>query len=248
MKQYNGYEPLDWSKIGCENPSGEIRGGVLSVILFVLSICSIWVSFWFALFIGEVDIFTMRGMIRYSWVIYFFIAIPLASLGFGIYQKKIGKVYRKNFVIAFICIPILVIFGSFKFIFPSDDYRSENVANVEYECGIDLPSNIEALTYYDSNYTMIYAKVLDKNEKVAFEQLIKDDPVWVESLSGVLEATIPDFVNYEFVECDWFVYYNKTNGEYNSFIAEGEYKFSLIGYDIELGRIVILHDCKFVAD
>lgn len=248
MRQYNGYEPIDWREVMCEKTVKGSASGAISVILFVLSICSVWLSFFTALLVGEVDIFTIRGMIRYSWVVYFFVIIPLISLGFGVFQKKKGKKYRKNFVIAFVCIPILILLGSFKFAFEPDDYRSENVTAVEYECGVDLPNNVKALTYYKNDYTMIYAKALDKGEKLSFEESIKINSVWTESLSGSLKATIPDFVVYDFIDCDYFVYFNATKGIYNSYYGEGEYSFSVIGYDIELGRIVILNNCVFNAD
>jgi hypothetical protein len=220
---------------------------IIANILFGFSIASPILAFWIASEVGESEIFGVIGTVRYSWVMYFFALIPLGCFVLGIILKANGAKYVKHFVVSIICTVLILIFGSYRFVFPMS-YELDGIKAIEEQVGVDLPDELKAATNEFDECTMIFAKVLDKNEKAEFEKELKENSLWASELSGSLMATIPSFVDYEFDGCDYFVYYNVTSGEYNSYQAEGTYEFAVIGYDIELGRIVILHECEFVAD
>ena len=92
---------------------------ILGNILFWTTLISPIVSFSIASMIGEANIFGVAGIIRYSWVMLLFIPIGILSILIGFKLKNSTQKYKKNFVVSFICLPLLIIFGSYRFIFNS---------------------------------------------------------------------------------------------------------------------------------
>ena len=92
---------------------------ILGNILFWTTLISPIVSFSLASMIGEADIFGVAGIIRYSWVMLLFIPIGILSILIGFKLKNSTQKYKKNFIVSFICLPLLIIFGSYRFIFNS---------------------------------------------------------------------------------------------------------------------------------
>lgn len=89
-------------------------------------------SFQTVCLLGEVDIFQTPGMIRYTWVMLLFIPIGILSILIGIKLKKNKQNYKKNFIAAFICIPLLLIFGSYRLIFKNVvSYDVNKVSTIE---------------------------------------------------------------------------------------------------------------------
>ena len=50
------------------------------------------------------------------------------------------------------------------------------------------------------------------------------------------------FLNYKLYHFDYFVFYNVTLDEYNSYPNDGEYKIIFIAYDNEMQKLLILDD------
>ena len=92
---------------------------ILGNILFWATLISPIVSFSIASMIGEANIFGVAGIIRYSWVMLLFIPIGILSILIGFKLKNSTQKYKKNFIVSFICLPLLIIFGSYRFIFNS---------------------------------------------------------------------------------------------------------------------------------
>lgn len=90
---------------------------IIANILFWITLVSPMVSFSLASIIGEADIFGVAGIVRYSWVMWFFIPIGILSIIVAGKLKQAKLKYKKNYVVAFICLPLLILFGSYRFIF-----------------------------------------------------------------------------------------------------------------------------------
>ena len=92
---------------------------ILGNILFWTTLISPMLSFSLASMIGEANIFGVAGIIRYSWVMLLFIPIGILSILIGFKLKNSTQKYKKNFIVSFICLPLLIIFGSYRVIFNS---------------------------------------------------------------------------------------------------------------------------------
>ena len=76
---------------------------VLSIVLFVLSIASVYCGF-----IGMMlSTSPLRPSISGLWTCFLFLPLPVASLVFGIIAKARGYRFRENQIIAFVMIPVL---------------------------------------------------------------------------------------------------------------------------------------------
>ena len=100
---------------------------VFGNILFWLTLISPVLAFSLASVIGEADLFGVAGIIRYSWIMLLFVPFGVLSLLIGKKLKEENQSYKKNFIIAFICLPLLLIFGSYRFIFNSVTFDIEQI-------------------------------------------------------------------------------------------------------------------------
>ena len=213
-------------------------------ILCGLSIAAPLIGFWLAAIIGDPIIFGVLGILRYSWIVYLFAVIPIACLGLGIFLKANGLVFFRAFNVPIICIVVILVLGSFGFVFPAS-YELDSIEAVEEKTGVDFPSNLKAITDERENYTVIYAKILDKAEKAEFEKSLDKDSVWEESLGKPLKDTIPGEMLFIITDCDYHVYFNATLGKFNFINNDGLNDIVLIGYEIQNGRFIILTDFVF---
>ena len=111
---------------------------VLGNILFWMTLISPMISFSLASMIGEAEIFGVAGIIRYSWLMILFIPVGILSILIGLQLKKNKQKYKKNLIVAFISLPLLIIFGSYRFIFNSNiSYDINNVLTIEDKIDIE---------------------------------------------------------------------------------------------------------------
>ena len=71
----------------------------LGDMLFWLTLISPMLSFSLSGEIGEVEIFGIGGLIRYSWVMLLFIPIAVLSFLIGLKLKSNNQKYKKNLII-----------------------------------------------------------------------------------------------------------------------------------------------------
>ncbi len=215
---------------------------VLGHIFFWLTLGFSLISFTIASAIGEPNVFGVAGIIRYMWVIWLFIPIGVISIIIGVKLKKNGQKYKKNFIIAFICIPLLLLFGSFRFIYADMvSYDVNRVSVIEEKTSIVFPNNIKVAMQMFDSYDEIYVKILDDESKYNFETEIENNPLWQDTLQTSLKSLLPVIVQSKTdTVFDYFVFYNVTCNEYNKFPPTGEYECVFIAYEIDLSRIVIL--------
>ena len=214
---------------------------LLGNILFLLTLASPMLSFYCACTLGEADTLGMAGMLKYTWIMWLFIPIGVLSILVGMKLKKAGESYKKNLIIAFICIPLIAIYGSYRFI--ADDslsYDTEKITVIEDITGITLPSKMKVGAFDWSTYTENYAKITDDESKKIFEQELSTNDLWQNNLSTAIRGLLPVTNQHEAELYDYFVFYNITNNEYNIYPQPGEYECIFIAYRCETQTFLIL--------
>lgn len=173
---------------------------IAGIVFFWLTLLSPMVAFMVACQIGEVDIFEIAGMIRYAWVMWFFALIGIASIIIGVKLKQGGQRYKKNFIASFICVPLILIFGSYGFIFGGMiSFDAEKINSIEQTTKLELPNDIKMSTEISDGYTVSYVKILDRNEKEDFEREIASSKVWTNKMSTKIAGLLP--FSYNVNEC-----------------------------------------------
>lgn len=217
----------------------------LGNMLFWATLISPIVSFSLTCTIGEVDIFGVAGIIRYSWVMLLFIPIGILSIIIGFKLKNDKQKYKKNFIISFICLPLLIIFGSYRFIFYRVvSYDVKEVSIIEEKVNFIIPDEIKAATNKLDLYNITYLKIVDNESKDVFEQEIINNQLWQKELKLEIKSLLPLNIQYESVVFEYFLFYNITCNEYNILPSSGKYECIFIAYDCDLHRLVILSDYK----
>ena len=221
------------------------RKKILCNILFWATLISPIVSFSLASTIGEANIFGVAGIIRYSWVMLLFIPIGILSILIGFKLKTNKQKYKKNFIVSFICLPLLVIFGSYRFIFNSVvSYDVNEVAIIEDKIKFEIPNDIKVATIKLDLYNISYVKIINSESKEVFEQRIRNNQLWQEELDPEIKSLLPLHIQYESEFFEYFLFFNITSDEYNMFPPSGQYRCIYIAYDCDLQRIIILNDYK----
>lgn len=218
---------------------------VLGNLLFWGTLVSPVLSFSLAAMIGEADIFGVAGIIRYSWIMLLFIPTGIISILTGLKLKNSKKKYKKNFIISFICLPLLIIFGSFRFIFSGVvSYSVKEVLIIEEKINLGIPNEIKVATNKVNSYKVSYVKVIDSESKYAFEREIRNNNTWQKTLKPEFKGLLPLDIQYESETFEYNVFFNSTNNEYNVFPSSGQHECIFIAYDCDLQKLFILHNYK----
>lgn len=212
--------------------------------LFWITLISPVISFSIASTVGEASIFGVAGIIRYSWVMWLFIPLGVLSILIGEKLKKCKQRYKKNYIVGLVCVPLLIILGSYRFIFNNISYDVSKVAAVERITKIDLPNQVKIATNKFESYEVSYLKVINKDEKKVFEDELNISSQWTTQLSSKLKSLLPFDVQYELENFDRFVFYNTTKNEYNIYPSDGEGHCIFVAYDYETQRLIILDDLR----
>lgn len=217
------------------------KNRILGNALFWITLITPMISFSLVCKIGETDIFDIAGIIRWSWVMWLFIPIGILSILIGFKLKKSNQKYKKNFIISFICIPLLVIFGSYRFIF--DDvvlYDVNKVSIIENKINIKIPDNIKVATLRQDLYEKTYVKINDNDSRYVFEQEIINNQLWCNTLNFQIKCLLPIYVQHETEVFDYYIFYNITNDEYNKLPDNSVYECVFIAYDCDFSRLLIV--------
>lgn len=213
-----------------------------SNIIFVLTLLSPIISFSLVCLIGEADIFGVAGIIRYSWIMWTFIPIGIVSLILGVKYIKGDPLYKKNLIIALVCLPLILLFGAYRFIFTnvSVSYDVEHIYAVEEKGKLDLPNQIKVATNSFDSYNLSYVKLVDEEEIISFEYKISANKHWEKELIADIEVLLPLDVQYEIWAFDYYLYYNLSTDKYNECPPDGEWECIFVAYDRETQRLVVL--------
>lgn len=219
---------------------------IIGNTMFLLTLISPMLAYALAGMIGEVEIFHNEGIIRYSWIMLLFIPIGIISILIGWRLKQKKQKYKKNYIIAFICIPLLILMSSYSFLTKKFgiSYDVDKIYNIENKTNIDLPHQIKIATGKYDSYIISYLKITDENEKNSFEQNIQNNELWENQLGSKISSLLPYNIQAEISNFDYFVFYNVTNNEYNLYPYDGEYECVCIAYDCEMHRMIIVDELK----
>ena len=217
------------------------RNKLISNLLFWLTIISLSIAFSITCYVGEVDIFSVGGIVRYSWIMLLCIPICILTLLCGLQQKKAGQHHKKLIIVAGICIPLMAIFGSYRFFFQELYFHTNEVHIAEEKVHFELPDNIKVATLDFFEYSISYAKIQDKNEANQLVSRIRADEHWMAELSYEIKGFLPFDIQAEIINFDYFMLYDPSLNRYNACPATDESDCIFIAYDCELQRIIILN-------
>ncbi len=212
-------------------------------ILFVASIITPILGFMVSCTVGDVDTFDMAGMLHYIWIMWLFIPISIASLIIGFCLKKGNEKYKKNIVVASIVIPVLILFGSYGFIFSSTvSYDADVLKDIEQQTEWAFPNNAEIGTLIEKDYCLSFVKIADDADNIAFEEKIKTSDKWTNSLPNAIIGILPFEARIKTQNCKYFMFYNKATKQYNvPPTLSGAYDCVYMAYDE--GRVIVLFNC-----
>lgn len=216
---------------------------IFANVIFWLTVISPMIAFSASCLIGEVEVFGVMGIVRYSWVMWLFMPLGILSMFFGAYLKKRNQKYKRYIIVAIICLSLLLIFGSYRFVFSDAScYDTDQITSVEEKIGIDFPDSIKIATEKFDAYSVSYVKITSAEEKTDFESAILKNPLWKDELGTKITSLLPQNLEYEIIPFDYFVFYNVTSGEYNTYPENGEYECVFVAYDKELQRFIVLNE------
>ena len=140
---------------------------------------------------------------------------------------------------------MLIIFGSYRFIFNSAiSYDVNEISIIEEKVNFEIPDDIIIATNKLYFYNISYLKIINSESKDVFEQEIRNNQLWQKELKPEIKSLLPLDIQYESEVFEYFVFFNITNNEYNISPLSGQYECIFIAYDCDLQRLIILNDYK----
>ena len=212
--------------------------------LFWLSILSIPISAVIAYQVGEGDFFNITGFLRYCWIFWLFIPFSVASLFVGIKFKKTDLYYKRNCVVAYICIPLLTIFGFLNYIFPNVTYDTSIVNKINETTNIEIPTEVKVGNVEFTNDVISYVKITNTMDLQSFENEIKNSDFWLDKSNFTFFEIMTANFKAQTLDCEYFAFYNVNENEYNATSTLKHYKYIMFAYDLDLHRLIILNSRK----
>lgn len=212
---------------------------IISTVLFVLSVLSVWMSTLVLSFLSDTGYPTIEGNM---WIFFLFLPIPISSIIFGFCLKKKGYKYKKNIIVGVIVSVILCFWGSFTFVY-GDIYShdDEPIANAEKLLGIDIPEHlrIDTLTFSDKidseDRVNVYSDsniYFDSDAVEEFEKNLDSDTKWISDLPNDMVGITSNYFGSS--QNEYYIIYNKDTGEINKLPSiNGTYDFISVLYNTE---------------
>ncbi len=225
---------------------------VLSIILFVASLLSIFVALVLVGIVSNANKLFVENM----WLFFLFAPIPIASLVLGFMLKAKGYKYKKNTIAGIIMAALLCIYGSFSFIFANVyDHGDEPIDRAEQIIGIDIPEHKQISTQdwtkgtqsVSRGYIYFTSDIYFESLTVeVFEKQLKNDDKWLSSVPNDLIGITSPMSDYGFY--DYVLVYNVDTSEYNTLPNDsGKYRFINILYRLEDNQMKIVeYDIDYV--
>ena len=224
------------NKVEAKKPKDKLK--IISILLFVLSICTIWGALIGVAILSGIN----HAMTENMWIFFLFLPVPIASIVFGFYLKKKGYKYKKNVIVGIIMAALLCIYGSFTFFF-SDIYShgDEPIVNTEQMLNIDIPTHSRINTQDWTKGTQsvprgyIYSTsdiYFDDTAVEQFEKNISNDAKWISDIPNDMVGITSYFCDIQ--TSDYYIIYNKDTGEFNKLpSSSGTYVFINVLYNAE---------------
>lgn len=211
-------------------------------LLLGFTIASLPLTFSICAIVGEAEFFGVAGIIRYSWIMLLFIPFGILTLLAGKEEKKHGRKYIRFYVAACICLPILLVFGSYRFIFTDISYNVSDVYSIEEKTNLDFPNSIKLAAHNYSGNDVVYIKIIDTDEAASFATAMNANVHCIPELSTMVQEMLPLDIQLEMVGFDYFLWYNLTTDQYTTLPSVGEDRYLFIAYDCQVQKIIVLYN------
>ena len=216
----------------------------LRKIMLIITILALPISFAICTIVGEVEIFSYLGLIRYIWIMLLFIPIPVFSLIVCVFSKVKREKYKLSLAITIISLSLIVIIGNYG-VFTRNmiNYENTHVLKIEDKMNYNFPDEIKVASLDYGEYILTYTKINNPNSISNFENIISDDDLWNQQVSTKIKGCLPLSLSSEISQIDYYLVYNVTKNSYgiDSFDST-ENEMIFVGYDKELSRLIMISE------
>lgn len=207
------------------------------IVLFVLTIISIWASMFLILLTPQKENVPLPLTFNYTYVAYYLLPIPVLSIILGIIYRIKGLKCTKNIIAGIIVTGIILLEGSVSFLI-NDEIDYKNITTYQDVIGITLPSqgkyykinwDESYLLNHKSNY-IIFTN--PKEEKAFFEEL-QNSKNWLTkkeistNIENLLTPATCESVNQE---CYYSIYIKELNTHNTLPVQNGVYHIYAMTY------------------
>ena len=207
------------------------------IVLFVLTIISIWASMFLILLTPQKENVPLPLTFNYTYVAYYLLPIPVLSIILGIIYRIKGLKCTKNIIAGIIVTGIILLEGSVSFLI-NDEIDYKNITTYRDAIGITLPSqgkyykinwDESYLLNHKSNY-IIFTN--PKEEKAFFEEL-QNSKNWLTkkeistNIENLLTPATCESVNQE---CYYSIYIKELNTHNTLPVQNGVYQIYAMTY------------------
>lgn len=207
------------------------------IVLFVLTIISIWASMFLILLTPQKENVPLPLTFNYTYVAYYLLPIPVLSIILGIIYRIKGLKCTKNIIAGIIVTGIILLEGSVSFLI-NDEIDYKNITTYRDAIGITLPSqgkyykinwDESYLLNHKSNY-IIFTN--PKEEKAFFEEL-QNSKNWLTkkeistNIENLLTPATCESVNQE---CYYSIYIKELNTHNTLPVQNGVYHIYAMTY------------------
>ena len=216
-------------------------------VLSILTCLSVPVSFLLVIILGEIFVFSVYGILRYSWICLLFIPIPLLSFIFCAKSKT--NQYKDKKSVAILSFVLIVVLGFSGIVNNNVSYDNEVINEINNKTSLDIPNNLKIVNYDKKNYIVGYAKIIDKETKNNFQDYVYLSNLWltnIDDLEKDLPRTIRSNLNNTFAKYSfkYFILYNITTDTFNSIDTENDKPQNIIfiACNTNVGRIMYFYN------
>ena len=215
----------------------------LSSILSWASLISAFALPFIALKLG--GDYGIAGIDRYCWIGLLGLPLSIACIWCGIVHKRRHEPYGNNFAAGIFS--LIIIFAMVVPVLPQrglyDDAALQAVTEVS---GITFPQNAKAATTDYIQYQLCIA-TLDSDNKSTFEEQIRSDKNWTDSLNPAIKHLLPEIIQMTYLNSespfDYYLFQNLNTAQYNEMpTLQGDIPCFLIAYDVDSGRVIAVYD------
>lgn len=219
---------------------------IFLIILFILTIASLWMGLGISFLLTTLAKVPQELFTNYMWGMFICLPIPLLSIILGFIYKRKGIKCTKNIVGGFIIGFLLILYGSFSFIFNYQvDYNE--VYSYEKIVGLELPHNgIYNKIVWDESYLMNHTsnsiKFTDTKEINEFNKNIEKSDKWItkNEIGSYLNMFVPKTLNCNLNESCYYSVYIEELDNYNTVPTEtGVYNVHAMMYNSDISTLKI---------
>lgn len=212
---------------------------IIGIVLFVLSIISVFLSSFVIQLVGQDSFFDSMGTWRYSWIAFLFLPIPIATFIYGIILRK--KVHVMiDIIIGIITSLLCLVIGCTTFV-DRVDVSASFLLDAQNVTNISFPKNVKAMSSYEiSGGRKGIAKILDSNEEKEFVNSMASDK-WEDKCPMSARVVLPHTTLSQTEKTyEKYCLYLLPSGVFNpEKIEHGNYSVYYIAYDSSIHKLFV---------